>query len=68
MKGRQALTTLIKDCAKEGEWKDLDKEEQDWLVKQLVDDKKEKQTVKKIIHAAKDIEGTMSRIDPEVDG
>ena len=68
MKGCQALTTLIKDCAKEGEWKDLDKEEQDWLVKQLVDDKKEKQTAKKIIHAAKDIEGTMSRIDPEVDG
>ena len=42
MKGCQALTTLIKDCVKEGEWKDLDKEEQDWLVKQLVDDKKEK--------------------------
>ena len=44
------------------------KEEQDWLVKQLVDDKKEKWTVKKIIRAAKDIKGTMSRIDPEVDG
>ena len=68
MKGHQALTMLIKDCVKEGEWKDLDKEEQNWLVKQLVDDKKGKQTVKKIIHAAKDIEGTMSRIDPEVDG
>ena len=68
MKGCQALTTLIKDCVKEREWKDLDKEEQDWLVKQLVDNKKEKQTVKKIIHAAKDIEGTVSRVDPEVDG
>ena len=68
MKGRQALTILIKDCVKEGEWKDLDKEEQDWLVKQLVDDKKEKWTVKKIIHAEKDIKGTMSRINPEVDG
>ena len=68
MKGCQALTTLIKDCAKEGEWKDLDKEEQDWLVKQLVNNKKEGWTVKKIIHAAKDIKGTMSRIDPEVDG
>ena len=67
MKGCQALT-LIKDCVKEREWKDLDKEEQDWLVKQLVDNKKEGRTVKKIIHAAKDIEGTVSRIDPEVDG
>jgi hypothetical protein len=66
MSGKTALPDLAKKCAEEGEWKNLDMEEVEWLLDQLRSSKAEKGTTKTITHAAQDIEGTLSRLNPEV--
>lgn len=66
MKGRGALAALTKKCAADGEWKDLDQEEKDWLLAELRANKATKLKKKSITHAASNIQGTLSRINPEV--
>lgn len=66
MKGHWALIELVKWCKEDEGWKDLDKDEKDWLIKNLADSKKEKASKKNITHVATDIQGTMARINPKV--
>jgi hypothetical protein len=65
MNGKNALPDLVKQCAEDGEWKELDTDEEEWLLQQLRDSKATK-TTKTATHAAADIEGTLSRLNPEV--
>lgn len=66
MKGRGALAELTKKCAADGEWKDLDGDEQEWLLSQLRAHKATKLITKSVTHAASGIQGTMARVNPEV--
>jgi hypothetical protein len=67
LKGRDALPKLAKQCAEEGEWKNLDEEEKEWLLRSLREKKQaDKQEPKGVVHASNDIAGTLSCLDPEV--
>ena len=65
MSGKNALPDLVKQCAEEGEWKNLDEEEEDWLLQQLRDSKSSK-LIRTVTHTASDIEGTLACLNPEV--
>jgi hypothetical protein len=66
MNGRSALPDLVKQCVDEGEWKNLDREEQEWLLAQLRESKADKAVTKSVTRPALDIEATLSRLNPEV--
>lgn len=66
MKGRGALIELSKRCSADEGWKDLDTEEENWLIANLVKAKEDKTTKKNVTYAATDIQGTLARVDPEV--
>lgn len=68
MQGRGALVALSKKCKEDEGWKHLDKDEETWLINQLKKSKTTKVSKKNIAHAGTDIEGTLSRVDPEVRG
>jgi hypothetical protein len=63
--GKNALPDLVKQCIEEGEWKDLNEEEEVWLLQQLHDSKSSK-VIRTVTHAASDIEGTHTHLNPEV--
>jgi hypothetical protein len=62
------LSNISKEIATSGDWKNLMKEEEEALLRELQEEKENKQKVPVIRpkHVAQDIEGTMSKIDPEV--
>lgn len=64
--GKDALIELTKQCSKDREWKTLDGDEQQWLLKQLITDKAKEAITTKVAYTAKDISSMLLRINPEV--
>jgi hypothetical protein len=66
--GRDALTLVTKQVSESGEWKNLDSEDEDDLLREMQDEKEMKANIKVTgCEAGIDIENTLARVQPEVE-